>query len=105
MKTRRQTLIPVVLARANMVGSGRKRTKGQIDLLEEIQCNHCRLSLNYPKGIASRCQPSQQFENWCLLGDNCRLTWSYAIGAGAGGWPGPAKLWGARPGRAETSWN
>jgi hypothetical protein len=33
-------------------------------------------SLNYPKGIASRCQPSQQFENWCLLGANCQLTWS-----------------------------
>ena len=78
MKTRLQTLIPVVLARANMVGSGRKRTKGQIDLLEEIQCNHCRPSLNYPKGIASRCQPSQQFENWCLLGDNC-------LGYGCGG--------------------
>jgi hypothetical protein len=23
----------------------------------EIQCNRCRPSLNYPKGIASRCQP------------------------------------------------
>ena len=41
-----------------------------------IQCKHCRPSLNYPKGIASRCQPSQQYENWCQLGDNCRLTWS-----------------------------
>ena len=35
-----------------------------------------RLNLSYPKGIASRCQPSQQFENWCLPGDNCRLIWS-----------------------------
>ena len=47
-----------------------------ISLLGGIQCNHCRLNLNYPKGIVSRCQPSQQFENWCLRGDNCRLIWS-----------------------------
>ena len=33
------------------------------------ECNHCRLSLNYPKGIASRCQPSPQFENWRPLAD------------------------------------
>ncbi len=77
METRLQTLIPVVLARANVVGKAvESELKDRLTYWEEIQCNHCRLSLNYPKGIASRCQPSQQFENWCLLGDNCRLTWS-----------------------------
>ena len=50
--------------------------KDRLAYWEEIQCNHCRLSLNYPKAIASRCQPSQQLENWCRLGDNYRLTWS-----------------------------
>jgi hypothetical protein len=70
----RQTPIPLVVACANVVGKAVE--SAQIDLLEEIQCNHCRLSLNYPKGIASHSQPSQQFENWCHLEDNCRLTWS-----------------------------
>jgi hypothetical protein len=43
-----------------------------VDSEEEIQCNHYRPNLNYPKEIASRCQPSQQFENWYLREDNCR---------------------------------
>src|SRR4029453_6862410 len=58
--------------RANVVGKAVEcGIKDRLAYWEEIQCNHCRLNLNYPKGIASRCQPSQQFENWCLLGDNC----------------------------------
>ena len=66
-----------VSKRANVVGRVvESRLEDRLAYWEEIQCNHCRPSLNYPKGIASRCQPSQQFENWSLLGDNCRLTWS-----------------------------
>src|SRR5262249_5466343 len=37
--------------------------QGQIGILG----GNCRPSLSYPKGIALRYQPSQQFENWCLL--------------------------------------